>query len=84
MSAFDAEREILTGQIEHYEKELQSLNAIVYGLSLPHGACEPIERKACTHCAALRRLTELAAQYPVTITTAKSIACRPGSSTDGK
>lgn len=32
-------------------------------MQLPHGTCEPRERKACTHCNASDKLNRMIAEY---------------------
>ena len=47
----------------NYEQEYNRVMGLLQNTKMPHGLCEPRERKACTHCNAVEELDKLIAEY---------------------
>jgi len=47
----------------NYEQEYNRVMGLLRNTKMPHGLCEPRERKACTHCNAVEELDKLIAEY---------------------
>jgi len=47
----------------NYEQEYNRVMGLLRNTKMPHGLCEPRERKACTHCNAVEELDKIIAEY---------------------
>src|SRR5277367_4996395 len=47
----------------NYEHKYNRIMGLLRNTKMPHGLCEPRERKACTHCNAVEELEQVIAKY---------------------
>lgn len=48
---------------QEYEDKFHQVMSAYRRTKMEHGLCEPVERNACTHCAAVRKLDKMLSQY---------------------
>lgn len=49
--------------MQPYEGQFHNVMDALRRTKMEHGLCEPVERRACTHCAGQRKLDEMLAEY---------------------
>ena len=47
-----------------YEREYNRIMNLLVAAKMDHGTCLPVERRACTACAAKRDIEKLVLEYP--------------------
>jgi len=50
-------------QLQTVEHQYHDVMGALRSTKMEHGLCEPVERKACTHCAGQRKLDKMLAEY---------------------
>ena len=50
-------------RVQPYEHQFHEVMGALRRTKMEHGLCEPVERNACTHCAAQRKLDKMLAEY---------------------
>lgn len=50
-------------RLQKVEQQFHEVMGALRRTKMEHGLCEPVERNACTHCAAQRKLDKMLAEY---------------------